>query len=66
MYEVVARMCSTKKISWKFHKIHREAPVLGCLSNIAKCVQAVRLATLLKRHPHTGVSETAIFRSSAK
>ena len=31
-----------------------------------KCVQAVRLATLLKRDPSTGFSEPAIRRSSTK
>ena len=46
-------------------KIHREIPVLESLSTV-KCVQAVRLATLLKRHPRTGVSETAVRRFSTK
>ena len=48
---MVAKRCSAKILSEKFHKIHREIPVLESLSNTVKCFQAVRLATLLKRDP---------------
>ena len=50
---MVAKRCSAKKFSWKFHKIHREIPTvyLQSLSNTVKDLQAVRLATLLKRNP---------------
>ena len=34
-----------------FLKIHKEIPVLKSLPDIIKELQAVRLATLLKRHP---------------
>ena len=111
--EVVAKRCSAKKLSWKFHKNYREIPVLESLSKeavvqrcsvkgvflkisqnsqentcvivsflrtpsptehlqwmllflILKCVQAVRLATLLKTDPSTGVSEPAICTFSTK
>ena len=46
-------------------KIHREITVLESLSTV-KCVQVVRLATLLKWNPRSGVSETAVCRFSAK
>ena len=36
------------------------------LSNTAKCLQAVRFATLLKRNPRTGVLESAIHKCSLK
>ena len=45
---------------------YRTPPVAASVSNTVKCVQAVRVATLLKRDPSTGVSEPAIHRSSAK
>ena len=35
-------------------------------ANTVKGLQTIRLATLLKRHPHTGVSEPAVCRSSTK
>ena len=41
-------------------------PGAASVSNTVKCVQAVRLATLLKRDPSTGVSKPAIRRSSTK
>ena len=41
-------------------------PVLESLSNTAKDLQAIRLATLLKRNPHTGVLESAIHQCSLK
>ena len=34
--------------------------------NTVKCAQAVKLATLLKKDPRTGVSEPAVRRSSTK
>ena len=40
--------------------------MLESLSNTVKCVQTIRLATLLKRDPRTGVSVPAIRRSSTK
>ena len=40
--------------------IYREIPVLEFLSNTVKDLQAVRVATLLKRDPRTGVSEPAV------
>ena len=36
------------------------------LSNTIKELQAVRVATLLKRHPRSGASEPAVCRSSIK
>ena len=50
MLQVVAKSFSTKKLSKKFHKIHREIPVLESISNTVER-QAVWLATLLKRDP---------------
>ena len=38
-----------------FLKIHREMPVRQFLSNNVKSFQGVRLATLLKKDPLTGV-----------
>ena len=40
--------------------------MLESLSNTAKCIQAVRLEILLKRDPRTGVSESAVRRSSTR
>ena len=40
--------------------------MLESLSNTVKCLQAVRLSTLLKRDPRTGVSELVVNRSSIK
>ena len=40
--------------------------MLQSLSNTAKDLQAVKLATLLKRDPSTGVSEPAVCRSCTK
>ena len=40
--------------------------MLESLSNAVKCLQAIRLATLLKRVLRTGVSERAVRRSSTK
>ena len=59
---MVAR-CSAKKVS---EKIHKEIPALQSLSDTIKELQAVRFATLLKRHPRSGVSEPAVCRSSTK
>ena len=53
-------------LSRKSHKIYTEIPVPESLSNIVKCLQGVRLATLLKRDPRTGVSEPDVRRSSTK
>ena len=55
-----------KKLSKKFHKIHREIPLLESLSITVKCFQAVTLATRLKRDPRTSFSEPAICRSSTR
>ena len=66
MWEVVARRCSAKKLSYKFFKIHREIPVRQSFSNTVKSLQDVRLATLLKKDPLTGVSGLAVCRSSRK
>ena len=41
-------------------------PVLESLPHNIKELQDVRLATLLKRHPRSGVSEPAVCRSSTK
>ena len=57
---MVPRRCSAKKSSKKFHKIHREIPMLQCLSRTAKYLLAARLSTLLKRNPRTGVTETVL------
>ena len=59
MREVVAERCFTKKA---FRKIH----VLESLSNTAKVLQAIRLATLLKRNSRTCVLELAIHKCSLK
>ena len=53
-----------QKNSKKLHKIHREIPVLESLSNTVKGLHAVRLATLLKRNPSTGVLEPAVRKRS--
>ena len=66
MREVVARRCSTKKLSEKLHKTHRKIPVLVPLSNTVKGFQAIRLATLLKRNPRTGVLEPTVPMCSLK
>ena len=66
MREVVARKCSTKKFSSKFLKIYRKIPLLEFLSNTVKGLQAIRLATLLKRNPRTGVLELAVRKRSLK
>ena len=63
---MVAIKFSAVKLFQKFCKIHREIPVLESLSNTVKCLQAVRLSTLLKRDPRTGVSELVVNRSSIK
>ena len=48
------------------HKIKRKMPVLESLSNTAKDLQAIRLATLLERNPHIVVLESAIRQCSLK
>ena len=40
--------------------------MLQSVSNTVKGLQVVRLATLLKRDPRTGVSEPVVCRSSTK
>ena len=55
-----------KKAFLKFHKIHREIPVLESFSNNTIGIQAVRLATLLKRDLCNGDSEPAVGRCSTK
>ena len=62
MWEVVGRKCSAKQLFSNIHKIYREIS----LSNTVKCVQTVRLVTLLKRDPHPGVSESVVCRSATK
>ena len=44
-----------KSFPKNFLKIHREIPVRESLSNNAKSFHGVRLATLLKKDPLTGV-----------
>ena len=66
MLNILARRCSTKKLSLKLHKIHRKIPVLEPLANTAKGLHAVRLANLLKRNPGTGVLEPAVCKCSLK
>ena len=51
MQEKVARRCYTEKLSLKLLKICRKIPVLESLSNTFKGLQAIRLATSLKRNP---------------
>ena len=63
---MVVRKCSAKRLSWKFHKIHREIPELESLSNTVKGLQAVSPEILSKREPGTGVSEPAGCRCYAK
>ena len=55
-----ARRSSTKKLSLKLHKTCRKIPVLESLSDNVKGLQAIRLATLLKRNPRTSVLEPAV------
>ena len=62
---VVTRKCSTKTFSNKFHKINNFI-LLHSISDTVKGLLDIRLATLLKREPHTGVSEPAFCRSSTK
>ena len=62
MWEVVGRKCSAKQLFQNIHKIYREIS----LSDTVKCVQSVRLTTLLKRDPRPGVSESAVCRSATK
>ena len=64
MREVVARYCSTKKLSLKLHKSHRKTPVLESLSNTVESPQIVRYTNLLKRNPRIGVLEAAIHKYS--
>ena len=64
MQEKVAKRCFKKKLSLKLHKICRKIPVLESLSNTVKGLQAIRLATLLKRNPHISVLEPAVRRCS--
>ena len=45
---------------------YRAPPVAASASNTVKCVQALKLATLLKTDPRTGVSGPAVPRSSTK
>ena len=59
---MVAR-CSAKKFS---QKIHKEIPVLQSLSDTIKELQAVKLATLLKRHPYSGILNFIIKETTAK
>ena len=66
MQEKVARRCSRKKLSLQIHKICRKIPVLESLSNTDKDLQAIRLATLLKRNPRTSVLEPTVRKSSLK
>ena len=59
-------------VSCKFCKVSKDTfsyitpPVTASLSNTVKCVQAIRLATLLKTDPRICVLEPAICRSSRK
>ena len=59
-------------VSFEFCKIskntfsYRTSLVTASVSNTVKYVQAVRVVTLLKRDPSTGVLEAAICRSSTK
>ena len=59
-------------VSFEFCKIskntfsYRTPPLAASASNTVKCVQALKLATLLKRDPRIGVSEPAVRRSSTK
>ena len=65
--EAVVQMSSVKRVSLKISKnTFTYTLVVASVSDTVKCVQAVRLATLLKRDPSTGVSEPAIFRFSTK
>ena len=66
MQEKVARRCSTKKLSLKLHKICGKIPVLESLSNTAKGLQAIRLATSLKRNPRSSVLEPDVRKCSLK
>ena len=55
MWEAVAKRCSAKMLSEKFHTVYREIYVLKSLSNTAKGLQIVRLTSSLSK-----VSEPAI------
>ena len=56
--------CEFCKISKKTS--YRTPPVAASASNTVIYVQAVKLASLLKRDPRTGLSEPAVRRSSTK
>ena len=53
-----------EKLSLKLHKIFKKITVLESRSNIAKGLQATRLATLLKRNPRLSVLEPAVRKYS--
>ena len=65
MGEVIARRF-VQLAFLKITKIHRKVPVLESLSSTVKGLQAVRLATLLKRNPRTGVLEPAVRKCCLK
>ena len=66
---MVTRRCYAKSFPKNFANftiIISEIAVLESLSNIVGGIKAVRLATLLKRNPGTGVSESDVSRCSPK
>ena len=63
---MVARRCFATKFSQNFDKIYREITVLQSLSNTAKDLRAIMLATLLNRDHRNGVSEPVVCRVSIK
>ena len=66
MGEVVARRCSTKNPFLKLAQNSQKNTWLDSFSNTVKDLHAVRLATLLKRNPRTGVLELAVRKCSLK
>ena len=55
-----------KRFPKKLFKVHRKIHVLESLSNTVKGLCAVRLTTVLKRNPCTGILEPAVPKCSLK
>ena len=66
MREVFARTCSIKKTFLKITQNSQKNTLLDSLSKTIKGFHAVRLATLLKTNPRTGLLESAVCKCSLK
>ena len=66
MREVVATRCYTKKTFLKITQNSQKKSVLESVSNNIRVLQAVRLATLLKRNAYIGILEPAVHKCSLK